>query len=56
MPKVTDNTALKYAKAIKEYCKEHTRCEGCVFEDDDVNWDCCPFMNIVNPCDWEFKE
>lgn len=55
MPKVTDNTVLKYAKAIKEYCEEHPKCEGCVFQDDD-EWDGCTFLNLANPCNWEFEE
>lgn len=56
MPKVTDNTVLKYAKAIKEYCNEHTKCENCVFADEVDEWNWCPFTTEANPCKWEFKE
>ena len=51
---IKKQTAIKYAKALKEYCESQPYCEGCPFECSD------PYLNCeianLQPCNWEIQK
>lgn len=46
--KEEDIKTIEQANGVKEYCKNHTDCIGCVFAREND----CTMINS-NPCDWE---